>query len=126
MGLYDSTHAVRNEAGDKASAYSVAAADGAIAAKSGVVVITKGLAAALTLAAPVAGDPASGGDNGKKLTIVSGTAFAHTVTNAAPGFNNGGALADVATFAAAIGNCLELVAYNGVWHTTNLKGVTLA
>lgn len=99
----------------------VASGDGAILARSGSVVITKGSAAALTLAAPVAGI-----DDGKRLTIVTATAFAHTVTNTSPGFNNLGASGDVATFTGAVGNGMEIVAYNGVWYTVQLRNVALA
>jgi hypothetical protein len=97
----------------------LAAADGAIAVKLGVVAITKGTAAVLTLASPTAGT-----DDGKLLTIVSTTAAAHTVTVTA-GFNGSGTAGDVATFGAAAGNSISVVAYNGVWYVTNLQGVTL-
>lgn len=98
----------------------LAAADGAISVKQGVVVITKATAAALTLAAPTATT-----DDGKVLRIVSSTAAAHTVTQTTPGFNGGTTTSDVATYGAAIGNAMELVAYNGVWLVSNLTGVTL-
>jgi hypothetical protein len=98
-----------------------ASADGAISIKEGVVIITKGSAAALTLAAPVAF-----ADDGKRLVIVSAGAFAHTVTQTTPGFNGGGTGSDVGTFAAAIGNAMVLIAHNGVWLTESLRGVTLA
>lgn len=98
----------------------LAAADGAISAKQGVVVITKATAAALTLAAPTATT-----DDGKVLRIVSSTAAAHTVTQTTPGFNGGTTGSDVATYGAAIGNAMEIVAYNGVWLVSNLTGVTL-
>ena len=92
----------------------VASTDGAITIKSGIVVITKGSAAAITLAAPVAGAQSAGGDDGKKLEIYSTTAFAHTVT-----FSNGlagaGASADVATFGTAAANRFSVFAYNGAW-----------
>lgn len=88
----------------------VAAANGAITIKSGIVVITKGSAAALTLAAPTAGT-----DDGKVLHIDSLTANAHTVTLAG-GLRGGGAGADVGTFGAAIGNGIVLYAYNGAWY----------
>ncbi len=104
-----------------AAGVEVASADGAIASKSGVVVVTKGTAAALTLAAPSAG-----ADDGKRLVIVSTTAAAHTVTQTTPGFNNGSTASDVATFGAAIGNCFEIVAYNGIWYVVSLRNVTLA
>jgi hypothetical protein len=99
----------------------VMSGDGAITAKEGVVLITKGSAAALTLAAPT-----TGVDNGKVMRVVSTTAFAHTVTQTTPGFNGGGAGSDVGTFAAAAGNGLTLVAYQGTWYVTNNTGVTIA
>jgi hypothetical protein len=99
----------------------VASADGAITAKTGVVVITKATAAALTIAAPT-----DVTDDGKQLLIVSSTAAAHTVTNAAPGFNGGGAGEDVATFGAAKGNAMRVVAYGATWYAVSLTGVTLA
>jgi hypothetical protein len=102
-------------------AYLPVSADGAIPVRGGVVVITKGSAAALTLAAPVAGDT----DDGKVLQIVSTTAFAHTVTNSSPGFNSNGASSDVATFGAAKGNTLTLMAYGGAWYVVGSVGVTL-
>ncbi len=106
--------------------YVLAAADGAITVKGGTVFITKGSAAVLTLAPPVAGEQISGGDDGKLLEIVSTTAFAHTVTCATAGFNDLGAAGDVATFGAAKGNGLTLRAYNGDWWVVGSIGITLA
>lgn len=97
------------------------AANGAIASTSGVVMLTKAGVAAMTLAAPTAGT-----DDGKVLHIVAATANAHTVTQTSPGFNNGGAASDVATFGGAIGDNLVVVAYNGRWHVLALRNVTLA
>lgn len=99
-----------------------ASADGAITLlEGGVVKITKGTAAALTLADP------SVADDGAILYIMSTTAAAHTVSNAAgSGFNAGGAASDVGTFGAAIGNSLILVALGGNWYVLNNIGVTLA
>ena len=88
----------------------VAAANGAITIKSGIVVITKAGVAALTLAAPTAGT-----DDGKVLHIDSATANAHTVTLAG-GLRGAGASVDVGTFGAAIGNGILLYAYNGAWY----------
>lgn len=100
----------------------VASANGAITAKSGTVAITKGTAAALTIA-----DPVSGSDDGKILRIVSTTAAAHTVSNAAgSGFNAGGASSDVGTFGGAIGDNLVLIAYGGKWLVLSKTNVTLA
>jgi hypothetical protein len=100
----------------------VASADGAIQIRPGTVFITKGSAAALTIA-----NPTSGVHDGMRITIVSTTAFAHTVSNAAgAGFNGGGAASDVGTFAAAAGNGMTLEAYQGKWYVSNNTGVTLA
>lgn len=96
------------------------AANGAIAAKTGVVMLTKAGVAAMTLAAPTAGT-----DDGKVLTIVAATANAHTVTQTTPGFNNAGTSGDVATFGGAIGDNMVVVAYNGRWHVISLRNVTL-
>lgn len=100
----------------------LAAADGAIAVKEGTVVITKATAAALTIANPVATT-----DDGKILRILSITAAAHTISNAAgAGFNAGGAASDIATLTAAKGNNLVLQAYQGVWYVLSQVGATLA
>lgn len=99
----------------------LASADGAVNLKAGTVLITKGSAAALTLAAPTAGT-----DDGKVLNVIATTAHAHTLTQTTPGFNNGSTASDVGTWTAAIGNGLSLVAYNGVWYTLSVRNVTLA
>lgn len=96
----------------------VLSGDGAIAISDGLVYITKGSAAAITLAAPLA--------DGYELEVISTTAFAHTLTQTTPGFNNGGTASDVGTFAAAVGNSIKLRSYNGVWWVANNVNVTLA
>jgi hypothetical protein len=118
-GLYNLKKGNADDTDVKGTAV-LAAADGAIVVQSSTVFITKGSAAALTLAAPTTGQ------DGVALRIVSTTAFAHTVTQTTPGFNNAGAAGDVATFAAAAGNAFLIVAYAGKWYTVNLQGVTLA
>jgi len=50
-------------------------ADGAIVEKTGLVILSKTSAAAMTLSIPIAGV-----DNGKKLRIISTTAYAHVVS----------------------------------------------
>jgi hypothetical protein len=95
--------------------------DGAIGIKEGTALITKGSAAALTLAAPMAGSRDSGGDDGKKLKIVATTAYAHTVTTPANKINS----ADDTVTYAAVGDFAELVAYGGIWYAT-LGGPTPA
>lgn len=98
----------------------VVSADGAIAIQSGTVVITKGTAAALTIASPTAAQ------DGTIIRIVSATAAAHTVTYGTVGFNDGGTASDVGTFAAAKGNGFAIVAYNTKWYVLYNTNVTLA
>lgn len=124
--LYDSKAQPFNTPNGYVEPVALASGDGAIASKGGVVMITKASAAALTLAAPTAGDQSAGGDDGRTLTIISTTAAAHTVTQSSPGFNNNGASSDVGTFGAAKGNGLYLVAHNGAWYVAGNVGVTLA
>lgn len=89
---------------------------------SGTFHITKPSAAAYTLRAPIAGLPQQGGEDGVVLRICSSTAFAHVVTTPANKLN-GNKL--TATFAAAIGNGIELHAKGGVWLVFSNNGVTL-
>jgi hypothetical protein len=93
--------------------------NGAISIKAGKVMLIKAGVAAMTLAAPVAGT-----DDGKVLKFSTSTANAHTVTFPS-GKINGGANT-VATWTAAIGNGMEIIAYQGVWYTISTKGVTIS
>ena len=97
------------------------AADGAIALRSHTAIITKGTAAALTLAVPTATT-----HDGVIINVISTTAAAHTVTATTVGFNAGDAASDVGTFGAAIGNGFSFVAYQGEWYVLNNTNVTLA
>lgn len=101
----------------------VKSGDGAIASTQGTVFITKATAAALTLAAPVAGLPAAGGNDGQTLTIISTTAAAHVVTLPANKLNGN---KTTSTFGAAAGNSIQLRAQNGVWYSAANNGTTLA
>ena len=104
--------------------YEVVSANGTVAGpRQGhkTVLITKGTACAITLAAPTAGE-----DDGKKITFIATTAAAHTVTLSTLGFNAGNAGTDVGTFGGAIGDGFEAVAYNGEAYTTHNVNVTLA
>jgi hypothetical protein len=89
---------------------------GAIAIKAGKVVIAGAAALAMTLVAPIAGT-----DDFKTLKIICSTAHAHTVTTPALGLNG---TSHIATFA-AIGDHIELMAYQGTWlvfeNTTTLS-----
>lgn len=99
------------------------AADGAISISTTIpktaCYITKGSAAALTLA-----DPATSQD-GLEVEIYSETAFAHVVTAGTSGFNGKGA-SGTATFGAAKGNGIRLIARGGKWWVTSNIGVTIA
>lgn len=102
----------------------VASADGAItipdADEEKIVLITKGSAAALTLGTPVSAQ------NGARIQFVSTGAYAHTVTAATIGFNDGGSGGDVGTFGTAKGNGFTVVAYEGDWFVTSNINVTFA
>ena len=120
LGNIDSTGIITADGGitQTVTAY---AADGAIGIYSHTAVITKGTAAALTLAAPTATT-----HDGVVITVVSSTAAAHTVTATTIGFNAGDAASDVGTFGGAIGDGLSFVAYQGEWYTLSNTNVTLA
>jgi hypothetical protein len=97
----------------------VLAGDGAIPPHvQHVYVITKGSAAALTLAAPTAG-----ADDGNTITIFSSTAFAHVLT-ATGLLNTGSANHNTATWAAQLGGSLTLWAYGGKWYAEAQVGIT--
>ena len=68
-----------------------------------------GAADAATLADPAVGD------NGRVITIVSGTAFAHTITSAG-GIGGAGATDDVITFTNRVAASVTLKAIAGKWY----------
>ena len=95
-------------------------ADNPISIKQGMVTLTKTSPLLATLANPTATD-----DDHKRLTIVSMSAQAHTVT-CTGGFGKAGTGEDVATFTAAIGACLDLVAFQGYWYVAGQHLITIA
>ena len=97
-------------------------ADGAITVKNGVCKIAKTVAG--VVAATLA-NPTDVTDDFKRLLIISNQAQANTVT-VTGGFGNGGGGKDIATFAGAVGNCIELMAYGGYWYVTGGDGFTIA
>jgi hypothetical protein len=101
----------------------VLAADGAIAMVSGSVLITKGTAAAITLAAPLTGSFSAGGEDGCILRITDTTGAAHTVTTPANKINLN---KHIATFGATVNNTLVLVASAGIWYVDTLGGTTIS
>jgi hypothetical protein len=104
----------------------VAAADGAIIG-AGLVLVTKGSAAALTLTQPVAGLPSAGGQDGMRLSVVDTTGYHHTVTTAASGIVGGYHIATSGGAAGSGGNkTLALRAYNGTWYVEKLDGWTIS
>lgn len=107
------------------SALEVDSGDATIAIKKGRVVLTKGSAAAIALAAPVAGLPSAGGDDGREIQIVSTTAFAHVITCSTVGFNGKGSSGTI-TFAANKGSSTTVIAYQGNWYTLAGIGATAA
>lgn len=85
---------------------------GAISFTHGKIIVAAAGVAALTLAAPIAGSPANGGNDGQELKIIDQSGHAHTVTTAANGINGNH---HIATSAGNVGDQLTLTAYDGVW-----------
>jgi hypothetical protein len=101
-------------------AVQILSADGAVTIKNGVVFLSKAGTGAYTIAAPT-----TGVDDGKRLEIITTTAQAHVLTSGTKGFNAKGS-SGTATWTAAIGNSLVLVAYAGDWYALVKTGVTIA
>jgi hypothetical protein len=76
---------------------------------------------ATTLATPVAGDPAAGGNDGLTIEIQDLGGHAHTVTSAANKINGN---KHIATFPGTVGAKIQLTAWNGIWYTDG-GGTTL-
>lgn len=95
--------------------------DGAITiANYALVLLSKGSAAAITLAAPTAGT-----HDRFEVTVVAISAQAHVITGSVDGFNAKGSSGTL-TFGGAIGDSVTLVAYNGHWYTKSRINVTPA
>lgn len=109
-------------AGPVTRARTAITADGAIDAHTAKdYIVTKSSAlAALTLAAPTVTT-----DDGKRISVSSATAKAHTIT-ATGLLQTGSASVNVATFAAFAGAGLVLEAYQGVWLVLSSNGVTFS
>jgi hypothetical protein len=104
-------------------AYAKYTAAGAITAL-GNALLKAGSAAAMTLAAPIAGAQTAGGQDGATLTITAADAYAYTVTTPANAINGAD---DTATWGAAVGNNIQLIADSGVWYVFGTpRGVTLS
>lgn len=99
----------------------VTAIDGAISINDNLIYITKGSAAALTLAAPTADQ------NGTEVILVAGSAFAHVVTATgliADGVTGG--YKNTVTLGAFVGACCTLVAYGLKWIVKSKTVATIA
>lgn len=95
--------------------------DGAITIAEGIVKLTKGSAAAITLAAPTAAQ------EGTTIRVISNSAFAHVIT--ATGLLDDGVTGgskNTATFGAFAGASIELVAINLKWSVLAKNVVTVA
>lgn len=80
---------------------------------------TKAGVAAMTIV-----DPTATTHDGIRLTFIATTANANTLTNTT-GFGAGGGSLDVATFGGAIGDNIEIEAYQGKWYVVSTRNVTL-
>lgn len=101
-------------------AVTVISGDGAITIANSIVFLTKGSAAAITIAAPT-----DVTHDGIQIWVVTGTAAAHVITSGVDGFNAKGS-SGTCTYTAAIGNAVLLIARNGHWYTAVKTGVTIA
>jgi hypothetical protein len=86
---------------------------GVISFTHGKVIITAAGVAALTLAAPVAGSPANGGNDGQELKVIDQSGHAHTITTPANGINGNH---HIATSGGGPGDTITFTAYNGAWY----------
>ena len=94
-----------------------------VLAYPGLAMLTGANADAMTLAAPIAGNPLSGGDDGKCVSIVDTTGKAHTVTTPANKVANN---KHILTFNGTIGSSVSLQAYQGIWYPVGTpNGVTI-
>jgi len=85
--------------------------DGAIDISLGdIFIFTKGSAAAITIAAPAAGD------EGRIIWLKSGSAFAHVITVAGSGLGGSGTSYDVLTFTNVVAANVTLRAYDQKWY----------
>lgn len=94
--------------------------DGAITIANSFVVLTKGSAAAITLAAP------SAGQAGTRITVSAGSSWAHVIT-ATSLVEDGvtGIPHTTCTFGAFIGATITFIAYNLLWHVESKNVVTI-
>lgn len=95
--------------GGQQDTVAVITGDGAITIAPSTVALTKGSAAAITLAAPTATT-----HDGYLIRVYSETAFQHVITSGVDGFNAKGSSGTI-TLGGAAGDAATLVARNGHW-----------
>lgn len=94
--------------------------DGAITIQSGLVYLTKGTAAAITIAAPSSQD-------GTRITIISNSNAAHVITFTGSTLLDGTTGANItATFTAFKGASITVVAAGATWLTESFNACTIA
>ena len=93
--------------------------DGAITIQSGIVLLTKGSIAAITLAAPSSQD-------GTEITITSTTDFAHVVTVTGGMWDGTADTNTTVTFPVVAGAAVTLVAFGTDWYVVSNQGTTIA
>lgn len=94
--------------------------DGAITIQTGRVVLSKGSAAAITIASPT---PTT--HDYITITVIAISAQEHVITCATDGFNGKGSSGTV-TFGGAIGDSVTLMAYQGNWYVVGSVNATIA
>jgi len=93
--------------------------DGAITVQSGVVLLTKGSAAAVTLAAPSSQD-------GTVIEITSTTDFAHVVTVTGGLWDGTATTNTTITFPVVAGGAVRIIAFGTDWYVLSNQGTTIA
>ncbi len=95
-------------------------ANGAITIASGIVTLSKAGVNAMTVAAPTAGQA------GTRMTIISLTDNAHTVTFPTNVLNDGTTgINELATYAAFAGATMTIVAIGVLWYVESFSGVVI-
>lgn len=98
-------------------------ADGAINIKCGIATLAKLVAGVITM---TLANPTATTDDYKVLTIVNAQAQANVIGIAGSGFGNGGANYVKCTFTGALGDSLQLMAYQGYWYVIGGNSYTLS
>jgi hypothetical protein len=106
---------------------SVVTASGKTTQRTGIIMIDANDPIGLVLPEPTAGAQADGGDDGKRLTILSLTPFAHELFAPQSGFNEQGLVGffDAGSNGAPNGANITVFAYRGAWFVEATRNVTV-